>query len=715
MKTKFPNLHSFSLLIGFFSLITITAIFFGCGKFKEDFQRGVEEGKRSAGKAEPTPVPTPITLSADNLNNNQTVALDDLAWKYQPGDDSNWAKPDADDSGWEVLTPKYVVNFKLPKSGWSGIGWFRLPLKVDESLVGQPLSLAFKHLGASEIYVDGKLVQSFGKVAAAAAEEETYDPDSVPVGITFAQAGEHLIAIRYSNTEAAKYPIEPLTFELQLSLLNPTISSALNETALMTGVQGGIFGICLALGLLHLLLFTLYPRQPENLFYSLFLLAEAGSDLIELTYLSNMGAGAGYIKIFVGTVAGAFYFVSFTAYLYTVLENRLPRYLRLMFLLWLAVIALLFVSYLGINSILSLVFFVVGLLVFVVLMIWHTVVISIVIVRAVARKVDNSWVLGLVGFSFIASVVSSTVLASLFGEKSSYLSIGQFACLTLLIIANAVFLARQFARTSTDLEHQLVREVEHEKEKARLAVVEAENERRAKELEEARALQVSMLPKKLPVIANLEIAAYMKPTTEVGGDYYDFHTGANGTLTVAVGDATGHGLKAGSVVTATKSLFRAFADEPDITDIFRRSSRALKDMNLRGLFMAMTIIKIKDDKLSISAAGMPAAIVYRAATGRAEEIYIKAMPLGSVSNFVYRQENIVLAANDCVLLMSDGFPEMFNNENETLGFEKAAEILPGIADQSAQEIINHLVRTGETWANGRPADDDVTFVVLKVT
>jgi sigma-B regulation protein RsbU (phosphoserine phosphatase) len=60
---------------------------------------------------------------------------------------------------------------------------------------------------------------------------------------------------------------------------------------------------------------------------------------------------------------------------------------------------------------------------------------------------------------------------------------------------------------------------QREQEKARFAIVEAENERRAKELEGARQLQLSMLPKKLPQIPNLEIAAFMKPATEVGGDY----------------------------------------------------------------------------------------------------------------------------------------------------------------------------------------------------
>ena len=57
---------------------------------------------------------------------------------------------------------------------------------------------------------------------------------------------------------------------------------------------------------------------------------------------------------------------------------------------------------------------------------------------------------------------------------------------------------------------------------------------------------------------------------------------------------------------------------------------------------------------------------------------------------------------------------MFNPANEMIGFEKASEILPNIANFSSQEIINHFVKVGENWAGMRPQDDDVTFVVLKV-
>jgi serine phosphatase RsbU (regulator of sigma subunit) len=722
MKEIFLNRQCVSSARMFALLIVLAIISAGCGRIKEDFEKGMEEGRRqakhdanaNANPADPKVEPTPIIFSKDNISDERAANLSAQVWKYKPGDDANWAAAETSDADWETLKPEYVNNFSPPKSGWSGIGWFRLRLDIDESLANQPLGLTVSHPGASEIYVDGKLTQTFGTVAANPSEEKTYNPRSMPIGVNFAGGGTHVIAVRYSNTQAGRYTIEPPAFKIQLVLLNSSIASTLENTNLIKSVRGGTFGICLALGLLHLLLFVLYPRQLGNLFYSLFLLAEASSNVIIETFFSHVGAGGAYVNITIGILTGAIYFVSFTAYLYTVLENRLPRYLRVMAALWLISLLIIGASSLAVGALPSILLFFGGFLVFMGLMIWHIVSVSIVIVRAVARKVDNSWVLGVVGVAFIISSLSSTVLGIAFGESSGYLYISQFVCLIALIIANAVFLARQFARTSTELEIQLVKEVQHEKERSRLLIVEAENKRRAEELEEARQLQLSMLPKKLPQIPNLEIAAYMKPATEVGGDYYDFHVSSDGTLTIAVGDATGHGLKAGTMVSVTKGLFNNLAAAPDIPDTLIQISRALKSMNLRGLFMALTMLKIKDNKLIVCAAGMPSTLIYRAETGNIEEIELRAMPLGSVSNFTYQEREIALSAGDCVVVLSDGFPEMFNEAGEMLADDTAKIVLAESAQLAPQEIVNRFVAVGEAWAGNRPQDDDVTFVVLKV-
>ena len=63
-----------------------------------------------------------------------------------------------------------------------------------------------------------------------------------------------------------------------------------------------------------------------------------------------------------------------------------------------------------------------------------------------------------------------------------------------------------------------------------------------------------MLPEKITQIPNLDIAVYMQTATEVGGDYYDFSVKEDGSLNVCLGDATGHGMKAGTIVSMMKSF-----------------------------------------------------------------------------------------------------------------------------------------------------------------
>src|SRR5262249_20423208 len=159
------------------------------------------------------------------------------------------------------------------------------------------------------------------------------------------------------------------------------------------------------------------------------------------------------------------------------------------------------------------------------------------------------------------------------------------------------------------------------------------------------------------------IAAYMKPATEVGGDYYDFHLGEDGTLTVAIGDATGHGLKAGTMVAAVKGLFVALAHHPGVPHTLKRLRQTLKQMNLRGVFVALTIAKVRRNRLVISMAGMPPVWIYRAASGEVEEISLRAVPLGGMMNYQYKQRELAIAPGDVIVLMSDGLPERFNVEN----------------------------------------------------
>ena len=247
-----------------------------------------------------------------------------------------------------------------------------------------------------------------------------------------------------------------------------------------------------------------------------------------------------------------------------------------------------------------------------------------------------------------------------------------------------------------------------------LSLCETENDRKTHELEKARQLQLSMLPKDVPVLANLDIAVYMQTASEVGGDYYDFKLDDDGTLTAAIGDATGHGLRAGTMVASTKSLFKALAHDPEPVHILQKTSKALKEMGFRRLYMALTIAKFKGRQLLLAAAGMPYTLVYRAATGRVEEVILKGMPLGMFPDFPYQRKDLSLNEGDTVLFMSDGLPEMFNEQNDMLGEERTKTLFEEVANRTPEQIIEHLVEAGKAWANGRPQDDDMTFMVMKM-
>ncbi len=249
---------------------------------------------------------------------------------------------------------------------------------------------------------------------------------------------------------------------------------------------------------------------------------------------------------------------------------------------------------------------------------------------------------------------------------------------------------------------------------ARARAVQAENERKSLELEEARKLQLSMLPKRLPQVPNLEIAVHMQTAAEVGGDYYDFYVDENGQLTVVIGDATGHGLKAGTMVSVIKSLFVANVSHSNIQSFFADCTKTIKKLQLGNLYMALTIMKIENSELLVSAAGMPPIYIFRDKTNHVDEITIKGMPLGAFDNFKYYDERIKLHPGDTILLLSDGLPELFNENKEMFDYPRIKETFKQVGETSPQNIINHFVKMSNDWSDDGCLNDDITFVVLKV-
>jgi serine phosphatase RsbU (regulator of sigma subunit) len=248
----------------------------------------------------------------------------------------------------------------------------------------------------------------------------------------------------------------------------------------------------------------------------------------------------------------------------------------------------------------------------------------------------------------------------------------------------------------------------------RAQMSEAENERKSKELEEARQLQLSMLPRELPNLPNIEIAVYMKTATEVGGDYYDFSFSSDGSLNVAIGDATGHGMKAGTLVSLMKALFTSDSIKLEIGEFFKSSNEALKKMRMERVMMGFAMLNFKDSKVKLINAGMPPIYLYHKESQKVKEIALHCLPLGALSTARFNIQELEVTNGDTVLMMSDGFPELLNEHGELYGYERVQETFERVVEKHPEEIITHLNDEASRWINGNEPDDDLTFVVIKV-
>jgi serine phosphatase RsbU (regulator of sigma subunit) len=280
-----------------------------------------------------------------------------------------------------------------------------------------------------------------------------------------------------------------------------------------------------------------------------------------------------------------------------------------------------------------------------------------------------------------------------------------------LVFGLAIFAVdriQRFRLTQRERNRLMIREAE-----LRAKAAEDENQRKSHEMEEARRLQLSLLPEKLPELPNLEIAVYMNTATEVGGDYYDFNISADGTLNIALGDATGHGMQAGTVVTLMKGLFSADSGRMDIGDFFKQSSETIKDLRFGRMMMSFTMIKIKDKDMLFSSAGMPPAYIFRSSTMKVDELSLEGMPLGAMKEFKYQVIKEQLASGDTLLLMSDGLPELKNPDKEIFDYPRVEQVFRDVAGKTPQTIVDRLVDAGELWRKDQVADDDVTLMVIK--
>ena len=278
-------------------------------------------------------------------------------------------------------------------------------------------------------------------------------------------------------------------------------------------------------------------------------------------------------------------------------------------------------------------------------------------------------------------------------------------------------LAKAFNRMAEDLSVNQQKLLEQERarkeQELQQRLMSVEYERKSVELEDARRFQLSMLPKEVPQHDAYGVAVFIQTATEVGGDYYDFHL-VNDVLSVTIGDATGHGAKAGTMVTVVKTLFAAFTGSTSPSAFLGSAAETIKRMELGRMAMALTLARFEGRRLTLAAAGMPPALVHHRATGEVEELAHSATPLGTLGT-EYSETTINLASGDTVLFMTDGFPELMNDAGQQLGYTATVDAFAAAATgATANDVIASLAATARRFHGDAPPNDDVTFVVVRL-
>jgi len=249
----------------------------------------------------------------------------------------------------------------------------------------------------------------------------------------------------------------------------------------------------------------------------------------------------------------------------------------------------------------------------------------------------------------------------------------------------------------------------------------SENLRLSSEVDVARKIQQMVLPKQteLEVVENLDIAGFMEPADEVGGDYYDVLKQGD-RIKISIGDVTGHGLESGVLMLMAQTVIRTLENIQETHAIhfleivnqtlYQNLERMNSDKN-----MSLAILNYECGVIQVS--GQHEEIILVRADGQLELIDTLDLgfPIGlelEIGEFVAQQE-IILNRDDIVILYTDGITEAENMENELYGLERLTQLAQQYRQCSAMQIRDLIIEEVRQFIGQQKVFDDITLVVLK--
>lgn len=257
-------------------------------------------------------------------------------------------------------------------------------------------------------------------------------------------------------------------------------------------------------------------------------------------------------------------------------------------------------------------------------------------------------------------------------------------------------------------------------EQHRLLQAAIENERLQREFDVARRIQYSLVPRKAAQFDGADVAAVMLPATDVGGDYYDYVTFADGTKGALIADVSGKGIPAALYMATLKGVVLAEARESTGPgDLLRRVNITLHGAMERATYITMLCVAVRPVQglLVIARAGHTPAIVVR--NGIAESLRPAGLAIGiappSVFDNVLEEISVHVTAGDVCLLTTDGVNERRNSARAELGMEPLEYLAATGSFDTAAALVAETIALTDEHAAGADQHDDLTIVGLVMT
>jgi sigma-B regulation protein RsbU (phosphoserine phosphatase) len=237
------------------------------------------------------------------------------------------------------------------------------------------------------------------------------------------------------------------------------------------------------------------------------------------------------------------------------------------------------------------------------------------------------------------------------------------------------------------------------------------------ELAAARSIQLSLLPHTTPRAPNLRVAGCSLPAKEVGGDFFAYHSFADGRLGVAVGDVSGKGIPAALLMALALNTFETLVDAyPDQGALLSACNGSLAPRMMQSKQNAAFLSVVLDGaryQAQVANAGLVAPLLWRGGAVRFIESF--GLPLGAMHGASYTQQTVALRPGDCMLLVSDGVVEAMNDASELWGFERLEAAFRAAGGGDPAAVVEAILAQLRGFMAGAPPHDDMTMVALQVS